>query len=169
MPRGLLRDVPRRTPSSHLRFKRKNRCNVRIGILATRTGTTVPTIRYYEEIGLLRPAIRQSGGQRTYDNEDVRRLSFIRRCREFDFSIEDVRSLLSVMHDRTSSCTEARNLADGHLIKLRRKLAELTALEKTIASLVADCDASCVGGPSTSCVILGDFAKCASMSRSGPV
>jgi DNA-binding transcriptional MerR regulator len=134
---------------------------VRIGILATRTGTTVPTIRYYEGIGLLRPAIRQSGGQRTYDNEDVRRLSFIRRCREFDFSIEDVRSILLLMHDRASSCTEARNLADGHLVKLRRKLTELKSLEKTIASLVADCDASCAGGPTTNCVIIDDLAKCA--------
>lgn len=56
---------------------------MRIGILAERTATTVPTVRYYEQIGLLRPAIRQNGGQRTYDHEDVRRLTFIRRCRKF--------------------------------------------------------------------------------------
>jgi DNA-binding transcriptional MerR regulator len=120
--------------------------------LAARTGTTVPTIRYYEQIGLLRPAAR-SGGQRTYDNEDVRRLAFVRRCREFDFSIEEVRALLALMQDR-KSCTEARNLAEGRLAGLRRKLAELTALESTIASLVTECDASCAGGPASDCVIL---------------
>jgi DNA-binding transcriptional MerR regulator len=125
---------------------------LRIGILAARTGASVPTIRYYEEIGLLRPAAR-AGGQRTYDNEDVRRLAFIRRCRDFDFSIPEVRSLLSLMQDR-KSCTEARNLAEGHLVELRRKLAELTALETTIASLVTKCDASCAGGPASDCVIL---------------
>jgi DNA-binding transcriptional MerR regulator len=125
---------------------------LRIGILAERTGTTVPTIRYYEEIGLLRPAARR-GGQRTYDHEDVRRLAFVRRCREFDFSIEEVRALLSLLHDR-GPCTEARNLAAGHLAELRRKLVELKALEKTIASLVTACNASCAGGSATDCVIL---------------
>jgi DNA-binding transcriptional MerR regulator len=121
-------------------------------MLAERTGTTVPTIRYYEEIGLLRPAAR-SGGQRTYDNEDVRRLAFVRRCRDFDFSIPEVRALLSLMQDR-KSCTEARNLAEGRLVELRRRLAELKALETTIASLVTECDASCAGGPAQDCVIL---------------
>lgn len=121
-------------------------------MLAGRTGTTVPTIRYYEDIGLLRPAAR-SGGQRIYDSEDVRRLSFIRRCREFEFSIDEVRALLSLTQDRRS-CTEARDLTAGHLAGLRRKLTELKALETTIASLVLACDASCAGGPATDCVIL---------------
>jgi DNA-binding transcriptional MerR regulator len=125
---------------------------LRIGTLAERTGTTVPTIRYYEEIGLLRAAAR-SGGQRIYDHEDIRRLSFIRRCRDFEFSIPEVRSLLSLMQNR-KSCTEARNLAEGHLVALRRKLAELKALETTIALLVSECDASCAGGPASDCVIL---------------
>ena len=120
--------------------------------MAERTGTTVPTIRYYEQIGLLRPAAR-SGGQRTYDHEDVRRLAFVRRCREFDFSIEEVRALLSLLHDR-GPCTEARDLAAGHLVALRRKLADLKALEKTIESLVTQCDASCAGGAAADCVIL---------------
>ena len=121
-------------------------------MLAGRTGTTVPTIRYYEEIGLLRPAARR-GGQRTFDNEDVRRLSLIRRCREFDFSIEEIRGLLSLVQDR-KSCTEARDRAEAHLIRLRRKLAELKTLETTIASLISACDASCAGGPASDCVIL---------------
>ena len=125
---------------------------LRIGALARRTGTTVPTIRYYEEIGLLRPAAR-SGGQRTYDNEDVRRLTFIRRCRDFDFSIEDIRALLSLLHDG-KSCTEARQLAEGRLAELRRRQAELQALEATIASLVAACATTCDGGAAPDCVIL---------------
>jgi DNA-binding transcriptional MerR regulator len=125
---------------------------MRIGILAERTGTTVPTIRYYEEIGLLRPAAR-SGGQRTYDNEDVRRLSFIRRCRDFDFSIEDIRALLSLLHNG-KSCTEARKLAEGRLAELRRRRAELQALEASIASLVTCCAETCDGGAAPDCVIL---------------
>jgi DNA-binding transcriptional MerR regulator len=132
---------------------------MRIGLLADRTGTTVPTIRYYETIGLLRPAARQSGGQRTYDNEDARRLAFIRRCRDFDFSIEEVRSLLSLLHDGTSICTATRELAQLQLDKVRRKLADLKALEATFASMVVNCDAQCVGGPSPDCVIFDDLSQ----------
>jgi DNA-binding transcriptional MerR regulator len=125
---------------------------LRIGDLARRTGTTVPTIRYYEQIGLLRPAAR-SGGQRTYDNEDVRRLSFIRRCRDFDFPIDDIRALLTLLHNG-KSCTEARKLAEGRLAELRRRRAELEALEASIASLVTCCAETCDGGAAPDCVIL---------------
>jgi DNA-binding transcriptional MerR regulator len=125
---------------------------LRIGDLSRRTGTTVPTIRYYEQIGLLRPAAR-SGGQRTYDNEDVRRLSFIRRCRDFDFPIDDIRALLTLLHNG-KSCTEARKLAEGRLAELRRRRAELQALEASIASLVTCCAETCDGGAAPDCVIL---------------
>ncbi len=125
---------------------------MRIGVLAERTGTTVPTIRYYEEIGLLRQVSRK-GGQRVYDHEDTRRLALIRRCRDFGFSIEEIRALLSLMQNNTSCC-EARKLAEGHLADLRQKLAELQALERSIASLVMACAATCDGGAAADCVIL---------------
>ena len=125
---------------------------MRIGTLAARTGTTVPTIRYYEQIGLLRTAPRR-GGQRSFDGEHVHRLGFIRRCREFDFSIPEIRALLSLMQaDR--SCSEARALAEARLAELRRKLAELQRLEKSIAGLVRECADSCDGGAAADCVIL---------------
>jgi MerR family transcriptional regulator, copper efflux regulator len=125
---------------------------MRIGVLAERAGVSVATIRYYEEIGLLRPAAR-SGGQRIYDHADAHRLAFIRRCRDFDFAIDEVRSLLSLMQANTS-CSEARTLAEGHLLALRRKLAELQALERSIASLVTTCASTCDGGAAKDCVIL---------------
>jgi DNA-binding transcriptional MerR regulator len=147
-------------PLKPLEVQAKDRaCDMRIGLLADRTGTTVPTIRYYEAIGLLRQAARQSGGQRTYDNEDARRLTFIRRCRDFDFSIEEVRSLLSSMNDGTSSCTATRDLAELQLDKVRRKLADLKALEATFASMVMNCNSRCVGGPAPDCVIFDDLSK----------
>jgi MerR family transcriptional regulator, copper efflux regulator len=125
---------------------------MRIGALAERTGTSVATIRYYEEIGLLRRVARR-GGQRIYDHGDAHRLAFIRRCRDFDFSIDEIRSLLSLMQ-AGGSCSGARQLAEGHLVDLRRKLAELKALERTIASLVAACVETCDGGAVADCVIL---------------
>jgi DNA-binding transcriptional MerR regulator len=125
---------------------------MRIGVLAERTGTSVPTIRYYEEIGLLRRVARR-GGQRIYDHEDAHRLAFIRRCRDFDFSIPEIRILLSLMQNGTP-CGEARKLAEGHLGDLRKKLGELQALERTIASLVTACASTCDGGLTADCVIL---------------
>ena len=133
--------------------------HLRIGALAARTGTNAPTIRYYEEIGLLRPADRDAGGQRVYGEQDVKRLTFIRRCREFGFSIEQVRSLVAPVQDRERSCMDARNVAQEHLLAVRAKLNELKGLERSIAGFIATCDASCAGGPGPDCAILEDLAR----------
>lgn len=130
----------------------------KIGMLAQRTGATVPTIRYYEDIGLLPRAHRQESGQRIYGNDATKRLIFIRRCREFGFSIEQVKALVSLMHDEKRSCIEARDLARIHLESVRAKLIELRKLEKGIARLVKSCEMSCLGGPSPKCVVLEDLA-----------
>lgn len=132
---------------------------LKIGALGRRTGTNAPTIRYYEDIGLLPPAHRHSGGQRCYGEEDVRRLTFIRRCRDLGLSIEQVKSLLALAQDRERSCFEARDLARDHLAVVRSKLRELRALERTIASFVADCDSLCAGGPGRDCAMLQDLKK----------
>jgi MerR family transcriptional regulator, copper efflux regulator len=131
---------------------------LKIGTLAERTGTNAPTIRYYEEIGLLRAADRQTGGQRVYGDDDVKRLTFIRRCREFGFSIEQVRALVALVEDPRSSCMHARDLANEHLRAVRAKLSELRALERSIAAFVVNCDSSCAGGPGPDCVILDDLS-----------
>jgi DNA-binding transcriptional MerR regulator len=133
--------------------------DLKIGGLAELTGTSPPTIRYYEEIGLLRSPDRQAGGQRVYGNVDVKHLTFIRRCREFGFSIEQVRSLVALVQDPRSSCMHARDLAQAHLVAVRAKLAELKALERSIAAFVVNCDSSCAGGPGPDCVILDDLSK----------
>jgi MerR family transcriptional regulator, copper efflux regulator len=133
--------------------------NFKIGALAKQTGTNAPTIRYYEEIGLLRSAGRQAGNQRVYSNADVKSLTFIRRCRAFGFSLDQVRSLMALVQDPTSSCMHARDLAQEHLVAVRAKLAELKALERSIAAFVTSCDASCAGGAGPDCVILDDLSK----------
>jgi DNA-binding transcriptional MerR regulator len=137
----------------------------RIGVLAERTSTNAPTIRYYEEIGLLRAADRREGGQRMYGEEDVKRLTFIRRSRELGFSIEQVRSLVSLIEDRERSCMHARDLASEHLEAVRDKLRELQALERSIQSFVRRCDTTCAGGPGPDCTILVDLAAPAAADR----
>lgn len=131
---------------------------LKIGTLAVKTGTNPPTIRYYEDIGLLPRPARRQGGQRSYGPEDVRRLTFIRRCREFGFSIERIRGLSSVMHDPGRSCLEAKEIAEAHLREVREKLAELQALEHSIGEFVAACEAACCAGPGPDCVILEDLS-----------
>jgi len=130
----------------------------KIGTLARRTGTTAPTIRYYEDIGLLPRAHRRDSGQRIYGSDATKRLTFIRRCREFGFSIEQVKTLVSLMHDEKRSCIEARDLATVHLASVRAKLVELKKLEKSLAGLVKSCETSCLGGPGPKCVVLEDLA-----------
>src|SRR5262249_7711333 len=107
-----------------------------IGRVAAETGCTVPTIRYYEEIGLLPEANRRMGGHRVYGETDLRRLTFIRRCRDFGFPIEQVREMVALVESPERDCTAARDLAEGHLIGVRRKLRELRALEKSLKAFV---------------------------------
>jgi DNA-binding transcriptional MerR regulator len=133
--------------------------SLKISALAKRTGTNAPTIRYYESIGLLPCPDRQDGGQRIYGDEDVKRLTFIRRCREFGFPIEQVRTLASLMQDPARSCMEARDLAQQHLTAVRLRLVEFKALERSIAGFVVSCDASCARGPGPECVILEELAE----------
>jgi DNA-binding transcriptional MerR regulator len=133
--------------------------DLKIGEFARRTGTNPPTVRYYEQIGLLPPASRRGGGQRSYGDEDVRRLTFIRRCRDFGFSIEQVRTLAALVQDRERSCLEARDLAQRHLDAVRAKLDELKALEQAIARFLENCEMSCAGGPGPDCVVLEDLCQ----------
>ena len=132
---------------------------LKIGDLAERTGTNPPTIRYYESIGLLQRPDRREGGQRSYAEADVKSLTFIRRCRDFGFPIEQVKTLVGLVQDRDRSCLEVRDLAHVHLASVRAKLAELKALERSIATFVDDCDTSCAGGPGSDCVILKDICE----------
>jgi DNA-binding transcriptional MerR regulator len=144
-----------------LRFKEKNmhdHNDMTIGVLAEATRCTVPTIRYYEEIGLLPEAARRTGGHRVYGKGDLRRLTFIRRCRDFGFPIEQVRELVALAGSPERDCTAARDLAAQHLGEVRRKLKELRALERSLKTFVDACNAQCVGGPADACVILEDLA-----------
>ncbi|MCA1583912.1 MAG: helix-turn-helix domain-containing protein [Acidobacteria bacterium] len=138
---------------------------LKIGTLAERTGTNPPTIRYYEEIGLVQRAGRAAGGQRMYGEDDVKVLTFIRRCRDLGFSIDQVRSLVALAKDRNRSCMEARDLAQEHLEAVQAKLAELKALEQSIASFVTCCDQSCAGGPGPDCVILEELTRVSGSRR----
>ena len=132
--------------------------SIRIGALAQRTGCSVPTIRYYEQIGLIPAASRRSSGHRVYDAAAVRRLGFIHRCRHFGFTIEQIRALISLADKEDRNCEEARDVAQANLDGVRAKLAELRTLERSLAEFVEVCTASCAGGPVRECTILKDLS-----------
>jgi DNA-binding transcriptional MerR regulator len=136
-----------------------------IGLLASRTGTTVPTIRYYEEIGLLPHAPRAANGHRFYREADLKRLTFIKRCRDFGFPIEQVRDLAQLFEDGDRACVEARNVAQMQLDKVRARLEEMRELEKSLVAFVASCDEACCQGATRDCSMLMDLA---SLKPEGP-
>ena len=129
-----------------------------IGAVARQTGCTVPTIRYYEEIGLLPVAARTESGQRKYGEGSLRRLTFIRRCRDFGFSVDQVRQLVGLVDAPARPCLEVREIAALHLAAVRRKPEQLRELESSLDAFVGRCDSACSGGLALDCTILEDLA-----------
>jgi MerR family transcriptional regulator, mercuric resistance operon regulatory protein len=109
-----------------------------IGELSRRTGVTIETTRYYERIGLMPRPARTRGGHRTFGAEELRTLSFIKRSRELGFSLEDIRTLLSLRGARRC-CMHVKAVAARHLEDVRAKMRDLTALEGILAGTVDRC------------------------------
>jgi MerR family copper efflux transcriptional regulator len=109
-----------------------------IGELALRSGVAVPNIRYYEEIGILPKAPRGAGGHRYYDGDDLKRLTFVKNCRELGFPLDQVRVLLHLSTASNRTCNEARDLAAKQLDIVRHKIDELKVLESELERQVAE-------------------------------
>lgn len=110
-----------------------------IGALATATGIKVTTIRFYERAGLMPAPMRTAGRHRNYTNAQRRRLLFICKAREMEFSIKQIRMLLVLAEPARVSCGDVHQIAAAHLIELRRKIARLTKLERGLATAVEQC------------------------------
>ena len=114
------------------------------GELAKRSGCHIETVRYYEKIGLLPPPARSEGGHRLYRMDDQRRLRFVLRGRELGFSIDELRSMLSLVDSKSYTCGEIRDLTLDHLGSVRRKIADLGRLETTLAKISNECSGDSV-------------------------
>jgi DNA-binding transcriptional MerR regulator len=125
-----------------------------IGQVSKLTRTKVPTIRFYEQIGLLLSAPRTVGGRRTYSNQDLRRLSFIRHARSLGFSIEDIRALLVVDDRPDEPCADVHVIAEHQLITIEEKIKSLTKLRGELRRIAE----ACVGGVSTNCRVIEALA-----------
>lgn len=112
---------------------------VTIGELGKLTETKIETIRYYERIGLLPSPARTSGNYRVYSEDQVGRLSFVRRARDLGFTIDQVRELLSLSDQKDHSCEAVDAIARQHLAEVDRKIADLTALRRELDIVIGQC------------------------------
>ena len=110
-----------------------------IGDLAMRSGTKVETIRYYEKAGLMPPVARTSGNHRAYTQAHADRLGFIRHSRELGFSLDSIRTLLTLADDPDRPCVEVDAIARAHLQGVRERVARLQALEAELVRMVDEC------------------------------
>jgi Cu(I)-responsive transcriptional regulator len=124
-----------------------------IGEVAERTGLPAKTIRYYEEIGLIRP-LRGANGYRAFRESDAHKLDFLGRARGLGFTIEECRDLLALWEDRGRASADVRAIAEAHLARIAAKIAELTAMQATLGDLVR----ACHGDDRPDCPILAGLA-----------
>ncbi len=110
-----------------------------IGEVCRRTGIKVPTIRYYESVGLLTPPARTAGKQRRYSADDVARLNFIRHARDLGFEIGDIRELLTFSSQPDRSCREVDVIARRHLLEVDRRIGQLSMLRGELRRMIEEC------------------------------
>ena len=132
---------------------------VSIGELSRATGVKVPTIRYYEEIGILDSPDRTDGNQRRYDQDAIDRLAFIRHARDLGLPISAVRSLIELTKNPDRPCAEADGIAKTHLDDIELRIARLVRLKQELGRILSSCN----GGTMADCNVIGalaDHSRC---------
>jgi MerR family transcriptional regulator, mercuric resistance operon regulatory protein len=110
-----------------------------IGAISRETGVNIETIRYYERIGIMPRPDRTQGGNRQYDHNQLKRLVFIKRCRELGFSIDEIRALLNITDSEDFTCGEVHAMTVDHLANVKRKIVDLRRMEKLLKSMADEC------------------------------
>ena len=112
---------------------------ISIGEASRSCGVKVPTIRYYEQIGLLPPPPRTESNRRTFNAGDLRRLAFIRHARELGFEIEAIRTLLTLQDDPHQPCGTADSIARARLAEVEQRIESLNALKAELGVMIKSC------------------------------
>ncbi len=129
--------------------------DIGIGRLAELTGVKIPTIRFYEQNGLVPSPCRTEGGQRRYDESTVRRLHFIRHARDLGFDVKDIRQLLELSEHPTLPCDTAEEIAHHHLQQVETKIARLRLIRSELRRMIE----ACSGGSAADCRILDAISR----------
>jgi DNA-binding transcriptional MerR regulator len=125
-----------------------------IGALSRATGVKVPTIRYYESIGLMPEGARTLSNRRTYGDAEIGRLNFIRHARELGFSIDDIRALLELAAAPQQSCHLADSIAWRNIAAIDQRIAALQGLRAELQRMVDEC----AHGRAADCRVIGVIA-----------
>ena len=126
-----------------------------IGQAAAASGVTAKMIRHYEDTGVIRAPRRTASNYRAYSDNDVHVLRFIKRARALGFSMADIKTLLSLWHDKSRSSSAVKRIARTHIDELERKIAELQAMARTLEHLAHHCH----GDHRPECPIIEELAK----------
>lgn len=111
-----------------------------IGQLAKAAGVNVQTVRFYEREGILKPQTRLDSGYRVYNEDSLKRLHFIRQAKDLGFSLDEIQSLLNLRVRSVDRCNQVRSKAEQKLKDVQQKITHLKKLERTLKSLVSDCE-----------------------------
>jgi Cd(II)/Pb(II)-responsive transcriptional regulator len=112
---------------------------MKIGELAQVAQCTVETVRYYEKAGLLAPPARTAANYRSYGDDHVDRLRFIRNCRALDMTHEEIHGLLGLMDQPAGDCGGINQLLDEHIAHVDVRIAELSQLKQQLRELRQCC------------------------------
>lgn len=109
---------------------------MRIGELASRTGLTAKTIRFYEHAGLLPAPAREPSGYRRYDETAVAQLRFVRAAQAAGLTLAEIRQVIAIRQDTGPPCEHVRHLLHAHTADLDRRIADLSALREEVHGLL---------------------------------
>ena len=126
-----------------------------IGKAAKLSDLTVKTVRYYANIGLIKPTQNSLTGYREYNEEEVSKLKFIGKARKFDFSINECKELLSLYEDKKRTSKEVKKITLEKISQIENKLRDLNDLKKELSFLANNCH----GDDKPNCPILDELSK----------
>jgi Cu(I)-responsive transcriptional regulator len=109
-----------------------------IGDVAKRAKLRPKTIRYYEDIGLVKP-LRDANDYRVFRESDLHKLTFLGRARALGFTIDDCRVLLTLYEDETRASADVKEIANRQLQEIEAKIVDLQAMHATLTHLVKEC------------------------------
>ena len=111
-----------------------------IGKASKLSGITVKAVRYYSDIGIIKPLIDINTGYRSFSETDLAKLQFIAKARKFDFSLNDCRDLLALFENAERSSKEVKALTLEKIIEIDTKLSELNMLREQLSTLASACN-----------------------------